>query len=263
MSIFLQSSPNQFGFKPKHGTELCVFAFKELLRFYKKHGSAMHVAFLDASKAFDRVNRRKLLYKLESRGVPTYILRLLSSELIGQCICVRWGSTHSDFFHNGNGVKQGGILSPLHFNIYMDDLSLQLHRQSIGCSVGGTVVNHMLYADDIVLFAPSAKGLQKLLDISHTYGCNYDIEYNPSKSSIMYIDSRKAGNARSMTIGGKILNVVTAFSYLGHIICDDLSDEADLKAKSRQMYAKSNTLRNKFHIHVFHCRKGQAFHSIR
>ena len=81
MSIFLQSSPNQFGFKPKHGTELCVFAFKELLRFYKKHGSAMHVAFLDASKAFDRVNRRKLLYKLESRGVPTYILRLLSSEL--------------------------------------------------------------------------------------------------------------------------------------------------------------------------------------
>ena len=45
MSIFLQSSPNQFGFKPKYGTELCVFAFKELLRFYKKHGSAVHVAF--------------------------------------------------------------------------------------------------------------------------------------------------------------------------------------------------------------------------
>ena len=79
ISTFLESSSNQFGFKPKHGTELCVFAFKELLRFYKKHGSAMHVAFLDASKAFDRVNRRKLF---ESRGVPTYILRLLSNELI-------------------------------------------------------------------------------------------------------------------------------------------------------------------------------------
>ena len=116
-----------------------------------------NVAFLDASKAFDRVNRRKLLLKLESRGVPTYILRLLSNELIGQYICVRWGSTHSEFFPIGNRVKQGGILSPLLFNVYMDDLSLQLHRQPIGCSVGGTVVNHMLYADDIVLFAPSAK----------------------------------------------------------------------------------------------------------
>ena len=45
ISTFLQSSYNQFGFKPKRGTELYVFALKELLRFYKKHGSAMHVAF--------------------------------------------------------------------------------------------------------------------------------------------------------------------------------------------------------------------------
>ena len=51
-----------------------------------------------------------------------------------------------------------------------------------------------------------------------------------------------------MTIGGKILNTVTSFSYLGHIICNDLSDDADLKAKYRQMYAKSNTLRQKCHM---------------
>ena len=67
------------------------------------------------------------------------------------------------------------------------------------------------------------------------------VEFNPLKSSVMYIDSRKAGYAQSMTIGGKTLNTVTSFSYLGHIICNDLSDDADLKAKCRQMYAKSNT----------------------
>ena len=89
--------------------------FKELLRFYKKHGSAMHVAFLDASKAFDRGNIRKPLIKLESRVVPTYILRLLSNELIGQYTCARWGSTHSEFFPIGNGVKQGGIIITLTF----------------------------------------------------------------------------------------------------------------------------------------------------
>ena len=140
----------------------------------------------------------------------------------------------------GSGVKQGNVLSPLRFNVYMDSLSLQLHRQPIGRSVGGTVVNHMLYAYDIVLFASSAKGLQKLLYLSHTYDCNHDIELNPSKYSVMHIDSRKAGYARSMTIGGEMLNMVTSFSYLGHMICNDLSDDADLKAKSRQMYAKRN-----------------------
>ena len=204
----------------------------------------MHVAFLDASKAFDRVNRRKLLLKLESRGVPTYILRLLSNERIGQYIFyVFVGVPLTQNFPHWEWREARGILSPLLFNVYMDDLSLQLHRQPIGCSVGGTVVNHMLYADDIVLFAPSAKGLQKLLDLSHTYGCNLTL-----KSSVMYIDSREAGYAQSMTIGGKTLNTVTSFSYLGHIICNDLSDDADLKAKCRQMYAKCNTLRQKFHI---------------
>ena len=64
----------------------------------------------------------------------------------------------------------------------------------------------------------------------------------------MYIDPRKAGNAQSMTIGGKMLNVVTSFSHLGHIVCNDLSDDAGLKAKSRQMYAKSNTLHQKCHM---------------
>ena len=48
----------------------------------------------------------------------------------------------------------------------------------------------MLYADDVVLFAPSAKGLQKRLALSQTYGCNHDIEFNPSKSNAMYIDPR-------------------------------------------------------------------------
>ena len=99
LSDSLNSSHNQFGFKLEHGTELCVFTFKELLRFYVERGSAMHIAFLDASKAFDRLNRCKLLTKLENRGVAKYILRLISYEFISQHICIRWGNIYSDFFY--------------------------------------------------------------------------------------------------------------------------------------------------------------------
>ena len=64
MEGYLQYTSNQFGFKRKHGTEMCVFVLKELIRYYIKHGSCMYVAFLDASKAFDRVNHTKLFSKL-------------------------------------------------------------------------------------------------------------------------------------------------------------------------------------------------------
>ena len=205
---------HQFGFKSEHGTELCVFAFKELLRYYVEHGSAMHIAFLDASKVFDRVNRRKFLSKLESRGVAKYILRLLSYEFLNQHICIRWGSSCSDYFTSSNGLKQGGTLSPVFFNVYMDNLSLQLNAQPIGCSTGNTVVNHMLYADGIVLFAPSAKGLQKLLDTCFNYGCSHDI--NPLKSVVMYVDYRKVEVARPMMIGGGKLNFVTTYTWSYH-----------------------------------------------
>ena len=84
-------------------------------------------------------------------------------------------------------MKQGGILSSLFFNVYMDNLSAQLNSQHIGCSTGYVVVKHMLYADDIALFSPFAKGLQKLLDMCFTYGCSHDIQFNPSKSVVMYI----------------------------------------------------------------------------
>ena len=160
MDVFLQRTPHQFRFKSKHGTELCVFAFNELLRFYTKHGSAMHVAFLDASKAFDRDNRQKLITKLTQRDVPKYLLRVICNEYNNQTVRVRWGSTYSEFFPVGNGVKQGGTLPPLLFNVYMDELSVQLltkhscMQHLLVFILGTTVVNHLIYADDLLLFAP-------------------------------------------------------------------------------------------------------------
>ena len=65
-------------------------------------------------------------------------------------------------FQNSNGVKQGGILSPHLFNVYMDDLSVNLNKLQIGCLYGGTLINHLMYADDLCIFSPSVGGLRKL-----------------------------------------------------------------------------------------------------
>jgi len=191
MEHFLSSTYNQFGFKPHHSTELCVFVLKEIIRYYIQHGSTMFVAFLDASKAFDRVNHMKLLSKLTLIGVPKYILRFLSYWYSHQSLCVRWRTVYSDLFSVTNSPRQGGRLSPLLFNIYINDLSLALSKQPAECYCGKQMVNHIIYADDLVVFAPAGKGLQKLISCCFGYGCENDIIYNASKSNVMFFKTKQ------------------------------------------------------------------------
>ena len=68
----------------------------------------------------------------------------------------------ADRFKVTNGVRQGGILSPQLFNIYIDGLSDILNKSSVGGSIGGKRINHMLYADDLCIVSLSSAGLQQL-----------------------------------------------------------------------------------------------------
>ena len=76
---------------------------------------------------------------------------------------VKLGSTMSSKFQVTNGVRQGGILSPLLFDAYVNELSELLNKSGIGRNLGGTIINHMLYADDICIVSLSSSGLQHLL----------------------------------------------------------------------------------------------------
>ena len=79
-------------------------------------------------------------------------------------IVCQMGVSALSLFSVNNGVRQRGLLSSLLFNVYIDDLSDFLSKLPVGYYCGKTVVNHLMYADDIVLLA--VKGLQKLLDAS-------------------------------------------------------------------------------------------------
>ena len=123
---FVISTDNQFGFKKKLGTDLCIFALKEILDNYNKHSSTMFMCFIDASRAFDIINHEKLFIKLYRSGVPRYLVRILVHWYAHQKMRVKWGGVLSTPFHVSNSVRQGGILSPILFNLYMNDLSLCL-----------------------------------------------------------------------------------------------------------------------------------------
>ena len=175
----LVSSDLQFAFKKNHSTSICTSILKETVSHYLVRGSSVFSCYVDASKAFDKVNIVKMFRMLLKRKIPVYILNVLLYLYEKQQIRCRWGTVTSEYFAVTNGVRQGAILSPLLFNIYMDELLMKLKSTGIGCHIGPHHVGALGYADDLVLMSPSRNGLQKMLQICEEFGKEYNVVYNP------------------------------------------------------------------------------------
>ena len=120
------------------------------LIFYRSHDSPVFTCFLDASKCFDKINHGILFSKMIKRGIPPLLVRVLIYWYTTQTFCVKWGSVTSSYFNVTNGVRQGGILSPYLFTLYVNDLSEILCNVPCGLHVHNVLINHLFYADEFM-----------------------------------------------------------------------------------------------------------------
>ena len=247
---FLDTSDAQFGFKPEHSTTYATFVLKETINYYTKQGSPVYVCFLDASKAFDRVCHSKLFQILSERGVPSPYLKLLIQWYTSQKMGVKWANSTSDSFSVTNGVRQGGNLSPLLFNVYIDDLLRSLQMMHVGCHVRNSPVNVIAYADDIVLLSPSRAGLEKLVQKCESFALTRDIAFNVKKTVCMIFNPQRpysfthltSSQPPIVTLCGNKLKWVNQFKYLGHVIDCNLGDSGDMRRIKRALYYSVNML---------------------
>ena len=128
-----KTSELQFGFKQNMSTSLCTGVLKNVVSHYMHEGSSVFACFLDASKAFDLVNHGILFSRLLSKGLPAHLVHFFLSWYKEQSMSVRRGSTFSDSFSVANSVRQGGVLSPILFTFYIEDLLMDLKEQGVGC----------------------------------------------------------------------------------------------------------------------------------
>jgi hypothetical protein len=244
----LHTTDNQFGFKPGHGTENCIFALKHVIDFYINHSSPIYLCFLDLSKAFDRVNHGILWNKLSERGVHSLYIRILNTWYTSQSIAVRWGSCVSDEFYVTNGTRQGSILSPYLFTFYIDDLSFLLRESLLGCYLNGICFNHLLYADDAVLIATSPHALQKLIDICYEFSCENELVFSAKKTKVMRISHNLPKNVECphFYLNTNKLPLVSEYTYLGVILRNDCKDKSSMNKAKRSIYTKGNLIKSKF-----------------
>ena len=216
--------------------------------YYKSHSSPIYLCYVDASKAFDRINFWHMSDKLLSRGLPTIFVRLFVYWFTSQNFSVKWCNIISAPFKSSNGLRQGGILSPLMFNVYVDDLSSVLRKSNVGCHVNDVCINHLFYADDAVLMAPSPYALQKLIDVCESFANDNEMTYNDKKTVCMNIMPHNMKNVfiPNMYLNGKVLKCVTEQKYLGIFITSEFSDNRDITRQIRSTYSRGNVLISKF-----------------
>ena len=181
------------------------------------------------------------------RGIPIHVVQLIAYWYQTQELQVRWGNSLSDKFKVTNGIRQGGILSPYLFNLILDNLSKELNLAKVGCHAGSILINHLSYADDMLLIAPSAKGLQKLLSICSSFAIKNDIVYNTEKTKCMIFWPRVYIKEKvKIFLQGEQLSFVDEFKYLGVVIVSNLSDDVEMGKRVRSIYAAGNTLISNF-----------------
>ena len=244
----LSSSALQFGFKPRHSTTMCSFAIQEVIELYTTQESECHALLLDASKAFDRVHFVRLFKLLVERGMCFMSIQLLLDMYANQRLNVRWNGLTTDTFSCKNGVKQGGVLSPILFCVYVDELLSRLRTRGIGCHIGSTFVGAFGYADDLTLLAPSIPAAEEQLRTCEEFAAEFSVMFNAAKSQHIICTDRGTAHAPvvSLKLNGRVIPQCERAVLLGTCIGAG-SQMRSIEKASFDLVRSTNTLMSRFH----------------
>ena len=182
------------------GCSHALFLLKHTVDHFTKHGSDIFVSSLDASKAFDRVNHFKLFSTLNNSKVPKVFIRIIINWYSKLSASVKWSNCFSSSFNVKSGVRQGGIISPLLFNYYVNILITKLRTSDLGCKLYGYYVGCIMYADGLILISASIINLQFMLDICAQTGKDLGIKFNGLKSKCIHFGPAAFKNPPDLTL---------------------------------------------------------------
>ena len=213
----------QNGFRQGRSTIDHISSLTSIIETRKKLKKSTYCAFIDFKKAYDSVNRDILWMKLEKLGFNGHLLNAIKS-LYSNILCsVKLNTFTTDWFEVTCGLKQGCSLSPMLFNLYINDLALKIDALGKGVEVDDTRVSVLLYADDIVLIAESEMDLQAMLDTLGAWSKNNLITINVAKSNIVHFRNPSVTRSNFVfKVNDDSLGYVSQYKYLGLVLTEHL-----------------------------------------
>ena len=228
----------QCGFRAGRSCVDQLFVVKELCEKYIQKGKDVFWAFLDLEKAYDRVDREALWKVLSLYGVGGKLMRAVKSFYVNSRACVRIGGGESSWFEVKVGVRQGCVMSPWLFNLFIDSVVKEVRERVQGeglplVEVGGGVwrLNQLLFADDTALVAESAEQLRRLVMEFGRVCERRKLRVNVGKSKVMRCSGSMDDADMDVRLNGEVLEEVKSFKYLGAVLSTDGRTEMDVKSR--------------------------------
>ncbi|KAH9312316.1 hypothetical protein KI387_027351 [Taxus chinensis] len=238
----------QAGFIPKYSNLDHVVTLRHIIEKAWEEKTEIFCCFVDFRKAFDMVPREKLWCKMQELGIPLQFRATVHRLYVRVGIKIRTKTGTSESFRSDIGFKQGCPLSPTLLGLYIDQLEELLNMEGgEGIWLGEYVIRLLLYADDLILIATSAQGLQKQLLTLEAFCKKIGMQVNISKTKIMVFSNRRKRNQQPFFFEGSTLEEVTDYKYLGIDFNNKLSWETRRKKRMtggwKALYALQNNCR--------------------
>ena len=205
----------QFGFRQKHSTNHALLSMTQQIKDIVDKGNIAVGVFVDFQKAFDTVNHKILLQKLEHYGIRGIANNWFSSYLSNRRQYVSIGSTNSNTMPVAHGVPQGSVLGPLLFLIYINDLHKCIHFSTTRHFADNTNLLYAIALSKIRNRNPTRKLNIDLKSLNHWLLAN-KISLNTTKTELIYFrNNRTAIPDAKIILNGVKLFPTNQVKYVG------------------------------------------------
>ena len=215
----------QCGFRPGRSTTDQIFTLEQIFEKSWEYDKDLFASIVGLEKAYDRVPRDKLWKVLREYGVNDQLLRAIKSFYCRQEVCVWVNGKQSKPFHVGVGLRQGYVLSPLLFIVYMNWID-KCSQADECATIGNCKISRLLFADDLVLLSSTESDLQRTLN-SFADACNTaGMKIFTAKTEVLHF-SRNPDQC-ALQVNGATLKQVEKFKYLGVAFTSDERQDEEL-----------------------------------
>ena len=249
----LSSDSLQFGYKRSTSTTECSWLVMTVADHFRRRGSPVYCAKLDAKQGFDRCSWSVIFSSLRKRLLPAVVTRALMYIYMEQSAVVRWGSSVSAPFSLTNGTRQGSVIFPTLWCLYCEDLISEIRSLGLGCKIQNIFVGITIYADDVIFLASSRAALQEMLKVTEKFAEDKNIVFSTneipakSKSKCLWFNGKPSANYPApLQLNGRSLPWVRTATHLGHELRQECTMEHDAWCARAKYIDKSVSVRDMF-----------------